>query len=157
MKKLTIIGAAFVAIAAFVVAAPAAGAKPVGMSQAEYQALMLRSQGLNDKYGVVSLSGKPAAMSAAEYRALMLRSEGLNQKYGITGHGSLTLERGNQQRFGIGNPLRGGDEVGPATSTDSNGVQWRTVGIGLGALLGFAALLGTAVFGVRHRGQLGTS
>jgi hypothetical protein len=184
MKKLAIIGTV-VAIAALgivgtAVAKPTASPAPSGMTPAEYHALIVRSEALNQKYGLgqkaeqANLRGQleeigawavpstskpnplvPAGMTAAEYRALLLRSEALNQKYGL-GIESLTLERGNKQRFGSGNPL-GNVEVAPSTSTDSTGVQWDTVGIGMGALLGFAALVGTALFSVRHRGHLGTS
>ena len=151
----------------------------IGMTKAEYRALLLRSEALNQKYGLgqtaeqANVRGKleeigawavpstskqkPAiGMTKAEYRALLLRSEALNQKYGL-GVESLTLERGDQQRFGSGNPLSNVDQVAPSTSTDSTGIEWNTVGIGMGALLGFAALVGTALFSVRHRGHLGTS
>ena len=56
---------------------------PQGMTAAEYQALMLRSEGLNQKSGLGPQSAVPQGMTAAEYRALMLRSEALNQKYGL--------------------------------------------------------------------------
>jgi hypothetical protein len=51
MKKLAIIGIVF---ASFVLSAATAQAKPTGTSQAEYRALTIRSEGLNQKYGVES-------------------------------------------------------------------------------------------------------
>ncbi len=184
MKKLATIGTV-VAIGVLGIVGTAV-AKPTamspaqsGMTPAEYHALIVRSEALNQKYGLgqkaeqANLRGKleeigawavpstskqkpVVGMTKAEYRALLLRSEALNQKYGL-GVESLTLERGNHQRFGSGNPLSNVDQVAPSTSTDSTGIQWNTVGIGMGALLGFAALIGTALFSVRHRGHLGTS
>jgi hypothetical protein len=49
MKKLAIIGIVFASVLLW---AATAQAKPTGMSQAEYRALMIRSEGLNQKYGV---------------------------------------------------------------------------------------------------------
>ncbi len=50
--------------------------RPPGMSQAEYQSLMLRSEALNEEYGLGPQSAAPQGMTAAN-RALMLRSEAL--------------------------------------------------------------------------------
>jgi hypothetical protein len=60
------------ALTALAGVAQAGTSRPPSMSEAEYRALLLRSEALNQKYGA------PAA-----YRALMLRSEALNQKYGL--------------------------------------------------------------------------
>jgi hypothetical protein len=49
MKKLAIVG---IVLSGVLMSASMAQAKPVGMSNAEYQALMIRSEGLNQKYGV---------------------------------------------------------------------------------------------------------
>jgi hypothetical protein len=49
MKKLAIVG---IVLSGVLMSAAIAQAKPVGMSNAEYQALMIRSEGLNQKYGV---------------------------------------------------------------------------------------------------------
>ena len=71
------------ALTALAGVAQAETSRPPGMSQAEYQALMLRSEALNQEYGLGPQSAMPQGMTAAEYRALMLRSEGLNQAYGL--------------------------------------------------------------------------
>ena len=76
MKKLAIIGMVF---AGLMLSSASAWAKPTGPTKAEYRALMLRSDGLNQKY---ELGQYATGMTKAEYRALMLRSEGMNQKYG---------------------------------------------------------------------------
>jgi hypothetical protein len=60
--------------------AQAANSRPAGMTKAEYRALMLRSEALNERYGLGSGTYKPAAMSWPEYRSLVLRSETLNRK-----------------------------------------------------------------------------
>src|SRR5215218_7881723 len=61
---------------------PAVSDKPATMSEAEYRALMLRSDALNEKYGLGDWAGRPATMSKAEFRALILRGRGLNERYG---------------------------------------------------------------------------
>jgi hypothetical protein len=68
------------ALAFLAASAQAANSRPAGMTKAEYRALMLRSQALNEKYGLGSGTYKPAAMSWPEYRSLVLRSETLNRK-----------------------------------------------------------------------------
>jgi hypothetical protein len=65
--------------------AQAASSKPAAMSNAEYRALMIRSQALNDRYGLGWPAPKPELMTAAEFRALMIRSQALNDKYGLGG------------------------------------------------------------------------
>jgi hypothetical protein len=49
MKKLAIVG---IVLSGVLMSAAIAQAKPVGMSNAEYRALMIRSEGLNQRYGV---------------------------------------------------------------------------------------------------------
>ena len=49
MYKLAIVG---IVLSGVLMSAAIAQAKPVGMSKAEYRALVIRSEGLNQKYGV---------------------------------------------------------------------------------------------------------
>jgi hypothetical protein len=65
--------------AGLMLSSASAWAQPTGPTKAEYRALMLRSDGLNQKY---ELGQYATGLTKAEYRALMLRSEGMNQKYG---------------------------------------------------------------------------
>ena len=88
------------------------------MSQAEYQALMLRSEALNQKYGLGPQSAVPQGMTAAEYRALMLRSETLNQEYGL----------GTQKAAAVTSQ--------PTNSTP--GFAWGAFGIGAAVMFGLA-------------------
>jgi len=188
MKKLAIIGIVF---AGLMVPATIAQAKPVGMSKAEYQALMIRSEGLNQKYGVgqssqqalireklqeigawavpstsvqTRVASKPVGMSKAAYRALMLRSAGLNQKYGVGQSSQQALIREKLQEIGawavpststqsgvVSKPLVSEKLAGlglPAPTTtavvsSSDGFDWNDAGIGAAFVLG-AMLLGAA-------------
>ena len=157
--------------ALLLLAGPAAAtSKPARMTKSEYRALMLRSQGLNELYGVkpfpaVSLeqgqnqrfaASQPTqklGMTKAEYDALMARSEGLDRKYGL-GIESLTLERGSTDRFSPGNPTK--DElVAFAPSETSNGFAWSAFIIGAAAALGLVLIAGGAVaHGRQGRGVL---
>jgi hypothetical protein len=114
--------------ALLLLAGPAsASSKPASMTKAEYRALMLRSQALNDKYG----GGQ--GMTKAEYRALMLRSTALNKKYHL---GAFAVSR-------------------PAVVASDDGFAWSAFVIGAAATLGLVLVVGGAVAGGRHgRGVL---
>jgi hypothetical protein len=107
--------------------AQAATSKPAGMSNAEYRALMFRSEALNEKYHLGTYSAVPQGMTAAAYRALVLRSEALNQRY----------------RLGA---------FAPATRvvTAAAGFSWSAFGIGAAAMLGLVLLASGALVGGRH-------
>jgi uncharacterized membrane protein YbhN (UPF0104 family) len=81
-----------------------AGSRPAGMSNAEYRALLVRSDALNRMNHLGKYSRTPAGMTAAEYRALRLRSEGLNRAYGLGGTARPSvIETGFEwSAFGIG-------------------------------------------------------
>jgi len=111
-----------------------AGSRPSGMSKAEYRALMLRSQALNERYGLgAAAAGKPAGMSWPEYRALVLRSEALNRKYGL-----------GSQAAGARPTLH------PATVVRDSGFVWGDFGLGAAAMLGLVLVTGGLVAGSRH-------
>jgi hypothetical protein len=99
--------------------AEAATSKPAGMSKAQYQALALRSEALNQHYRLGEWKGMPAGMTASEYRTLMIRSEALNKKYGL-GTSATAAART------------------PAGS--SEGFAFSAFGIGAGAMLGLVLL-----------------
>jgi hypothetical protein len=101
------------------------------MSKAEYRALTLRSQALNDKYGLGTSSAKPAGMTWPEYRALMLRSKALNEKYGLGGSHVTAPPR-------------------PAVTVASGGFAWGDFGLGAAAMLGLVLLAGGLVAGGRY-------
>ena len=173
MKKLAIIGTVIVAVAVPLVVAQGAGAKPTGMSPAQYHALIARQnqqqltleRGKDERFArgnPLRNQGSPAprGMTPAEYQALILRSEGMNQQYGVNPLDTLTLERPLGNRFNADNPAKANLLGYVSTPTESSAdFQWSDAGIGAGALLGLVALLGITLVGLRHRqhGHLGTS
>lgn len=123
---------AVAALAFFAGSVQAANSRPAGMTKAEYRALMLRSEALNERYGLGSGTYKPAAMSWPEYRALVLRSEALNRKYGLGGtHVVAASPR-------------------PAVTVAEGGFAWRDFGLGAAAMLGLVLVASGLVAGSRH-------
>jgi hypothetical protein len=112
------------AIAALLLLAGPASAlsKPAAMTKAEYRALMLRSQALNEKYGLGQ------GMTHAESRALMLRSDALNKTYHL---GAYALSQ-------------------PAVVKSGNGFAWSAFGIGAAAAVGLGLVAGGTVVGSRR-------
>ena len=156
MKKLALIGTAVVALAASLVVAQVAAAKPTGIPP-DYQALLLRSDAMNQLYGLGNY--KQLTLERGNHERFApgnpLRSKPVTPRYGV---GSLTLgvgtlERGIDERFAIDNPVRNElVDSTPSTST-ATGFQWDDAGIGAGALLGLIALIGTGFVAFRHRGH----
>ena len=121
--------AAVSALTALAGAAQAGTSRPPSMSQAEYRALMLRGEALNQKYGLGPERAVPEGMTGAQYRALMLRGEALNHEYGL----------GKQKAA-----------VVPSQPTNSTrGFAWGAFGIGAAVMFGVALLAGGFFF--RHR------
>ncbi len=121
--------AAVSALTALAGVAQAGESRPPSMSEAEYQALMLRSAALNQRYGLGPEGAASQGLTAAEYRALMLRSEMLNQGY----------RRRTQTAAAV--------TAQPTSPT--RGFAWRAFGIGAAVMFGLALLVGGFV--VRHR------
>jgi hypothetical protein len=117
------------ALTALAGVAQAGTSRSSSMSKAEYRALMLRSEALNQKYGLGQQRAVPQGMTAVEYRALMLRSEALNRKYGL----------GTQKAAAVTSQ--------PTNST--RGFAWGAFGIGAAVMFGLALLAGG--FFVRRR------
>jgi hypothetical protein len=111
-------------------AATSTTSKPAGMSEAEYRTLMLRSEALNQKYGLGDWKDVPAGMSAPQYRALKIRSEAVNKQYGL-GRGSAPVDA-------------------HASTGMSHGFAWGAFGIGAVAMLGLALLAAGVIGGRRH-------
>jgi hypothetical protein len=121
--------AAVSALTALAGVAQAGTSRAPSMSKAESRALMLRSEALNQKYGLGPQGAVRQGMSAAESRALMLRSEALNQRYGL----------GKQN----------GAAVASQSTNSTRGFAWGAFGIGAAVIFGLALLAGG--FFVRHR------
>ena len=138
MRKLPIIVIAVLGFATIAVAQ--AAAKPTGMSQPEYRALMLRSDGLNQLYGL----GVPVKGENYYARALPTASPVVN----------VPVKGENYYARGL--PTSTPTTFASASSTSTD-FQWGDAGIGAGALLGLMALVAAAFSLRRHRFHLGTS
>jgi hypothetical protein len=149
MKKLAIIGMVF---AGLMLSSASAWATPTGPTKAEYRALMLRSDGLNQKY---QLGQYATGMTKAEYRALILRSEGMNQKYGAYRYSKPSLVSDQLGEIGawavpstqqknttplVSEKLAGLDLQPAATSTSDGEFDWNDAGIGAALAFGFVVL-----------------
>ena len=121
--------AAVSALTALAGVAQAGTLRAPSMSKAESRALMLRSEAINQKYGLGPQRAVRQGMTAAESRALMLRSEALNQRYGL----------GKQY----------GAAVASEPTNSTRGFAWGAFGIGAAVIFGLALLAGG--FFVRHR------
>lgn len=140
IHRLTLMVAGVAVLMALAATAQAAQPRPVGMSKAEYRALLLRGEALNRMYGHDVKSDKPAGMTAAEYRALWLRSQALNKKYGL----------GSQNASSV---------VSVPPSSPS-AFAWSAFGIGAAAMLGFVLLTAGVLLGsraARHTSAVRTS
>jgi hypothetical protein len=128
------------ALTALAGVAQAAPSKPAGMSKAEYRALILRSEALNQRYGLGRQGAVPTGMTAAEYRALMRRSAALNRRYGPSA-GSAP-------------------QIASQSTASAQGFAWGTFGIGAAAMLGLVLLAGALLVGsrsARHAPRAGSS
>jgi hypothetical protein len=147
-----------------------AQAKPVGMSKAEHRALVIRSEGLNQKYGVGQKSqqaiireklGEIGAWAIPSTSTRSTQQAIIREKLGEIGAWAVpsTSTRSTQQAI-IREKL---GEIGawavPSTSTTStptpvvsndDGFDWNNAGIGGAFVLG-AMLLGVASLATRRR------
>jgi hypothetical protein len=121
MKKLAIIGMVF---AGLMLSSASAWATSTGMTKAEYRALMLRSEGLNQKYGLGQYSQQAiVAGKLGEIGAWAVPSP---QQ---TDSGPLVSEK-----------LAGLDLPPTTTTTSGEGFDWNDAGIGAALALGFVVL-----------------
>jgi hypothetical protein len=122
---------AVAALAFFAGSVQAANSRPAGITKAEYRALMLRSEALNEKYHLGIWANKPAAIGWENYRALVLRSKALNAKYGLGGAHVVA-------------------RTPPAVTVAENGFVWGDFAIGAAGMLGLV-LVATGVFATSRR------
>jgi hypothetical protein len=150
MKKLAIIGTVVVALATSLAVVQGSAAKSTGIPP-DYQALLLRSDGMNQLYGLGDY--KQLTLERGNHERFTpgnpLWQKPVKPNYGLA---SLSLERGIDERFAVDNPVRNELVSSPSTSTGTD-FQWSDAGIGAGALLGLMALIGTGVVAFRHRGH----
>lgn len=120
-KLMCALGLAFAALTAFPPAAPAGGSAASAVRAPESRALMIRSQELNRLYGSAESLMTPEAL-----RALRERGEAMNRFYRQAP-----------------SPVESG--------STSHGVDWTSVGISAGGMLGLMAVAAAALLGVRRR------
>ena len=120
------------ALTALAGVAQAGTSRPPSMSKAEYRLLLLRSEALNQKYGLGPQRAAPQSMTAAE--ALMLRSQALNKRYGLDTQKAAAV---------------------PSQPTNSTrGFAWGAFGIGAAVMFGLALLAGGFFVRRRHLATL---
>lgn len=114
--------------------AQAATSRPAGMSQAAYESLAIRSQALDDKYGLSGrvATSRPAGMSKAAYQSLVIRSQALDDKYG-PGRSQISRRAAPAQ----------------PTIVAQGGFVWTDFGIGAAAMLGAVLLAAGLIAGSR--------
>jgi len=116
---------------ALIAAAPGLGSAlgatpPTGMSAQEYEALVIRSQALNDLYGEPEVTSQYKAM----VRADRIRGEAMNR-----------LARSGVFVTAPAIPSDTAPAV-PGDTVAGDGFDWGDFAIGLGAMLGFVLLAG---------------
>jgi len=137
------IGAVLGTIVVLAAFAQPATSKPAGMSQPEYRALMIRSEGLNKLYGnaVTRLSPQQFKglyqaganrMAPQELAALVARSEALDRRYGL-------------------DPTSQPTTVVEQPTSSGNGFAWGDFGIGAAAMLGLVLLSAGLLAGTYFR------
>ena len=141
------------ALTALAGVAQAGTPRPTSMSEAEYRALVLRSEALDQKYGLGPQAVVPQGMTAAEYRALMLRSEALDQTYGVgpqralpqgrtaaEHRASMLRSKSLNETYGLDQKKAAAVPSQPTSST--RGFAWGAFGIGAAVMFGLALLAG---------------
>jgi len=143
------------ALTALAGVAQAGTSRPPSMSNAEYRALMLRSEARNQKYGLGTQRAVPQGMTAAEYRALRIRGHELNRLYGPAESlmtpaalRALTL-RGEAMHKTYGLDKQKAAAVTSQPTNSTRGFAWGAFGIGAAVMFGLALLAGG--FFVRRR------
>ena len=140
------------ALTALAGVAQAGVSQPPSMSEAEYASL-LRSEALNERYGLGSRATAPQGMTVAASRALTLRSEALNERYGVSSlkaasqgmtaaaSRALTLRsEALNERYGLGSRKAAAVPSQPTNST--RGFAWGAFGIGAATMVGLALVAG---------------
>jgi hypothetical protein len=142
-SRIAIVIVTLAAFVAFASSAQAASARPAAMTKAEYRALMLRSEALNERYGNAVTRLSPLEFTALwqagadrlepqELVAAVTRGEALNEAY---------------RRWKAQAAQR---SVVSESSAAAAGFDWSEAGIGAAAMLGLVLLTGGSIVAVRH-------
>jgi hypothetical protein len=120
MKKLAIIGMVF---AGLMLSSAGAWAQPTGMTKAEYRALMLRSEGLNQRYGLGQYS-----------------QQAINNKLGEIGAWAVSSPQQTNAKPLVSEKLAGLNLSPTTTNTSGDGFNWNDAAIGAALAFGFVVL-----------------
>jgi hypothetical protein len=120
MKKLAIIGMVF---AGLMLSSAGAWAQPTGMTKAEYRALMLRSEGMNQRYGLGQYS-----------------RQAINNKLGEIGAWAVSSPQQTNTKPLVSEKLAGLNLSPTTTNTSGDGFNWSDAGIGAALAFGFVVL-----------------
>ena len=121
MKKLAIIGMVF---AGLMLSSATALAQPAGMTKAEYRAVLIRSEALNQRYGLGQYSQQAIDNKLGEIGAWAAPS---SQQTDTT---PLVSEK--LSGLGVGEPT--------TTASSDRGFDWNDAGIGAALAFGFVVL-----------------
>jgi hypothetical protein len=147
MRKLAIVG---IVLSGVLMSAAIAQAKPVGMSKAEYRALVIRSEGLNQKYGVAQQSQQPLIIrqKLGEIGLWAVPSTSKVASKPLSGPSQRALIREKLGEIGLwAVPSKPTARV----TSSSDGFGWNNAGIGVGLIIGFVLLgLASVVTTRRH-------
>jgi opacity protein-like surface antigen len=132
MKKLAIIG---MVLAGLMLSSASAWAQPTGMTKAEYRALMLRSEGMNQRYGLGQYSQQAIVAN----------------KLGEIGAWAVPSTQQKNTTPLVSEKLAGLDLQPATTSTSGGGFDWNDAGIGAALAFGFVVLGVGSMLTVRHQ------
>jgi len=121
MKKLAIIG---MVLAGLMLSSAGAWAQPTGMTKAEYRAMLIRSEALNQRYGLAQYSQQAINNKLGEIGAWAVPSSQQTDTKPIASEKLSGL--------GVGEPT--------ATASSDNGFDWSDAGIGAALAFGFVVL-----------------
>ena len=129
MKKFAIIGMVF---AGLMLSSAGAWAQPTGMTKAEYRALMLRSEGMNQRYGLGQYS-----------------QQAINNKLGEIGAWAVSSPQQTTTKPLVSEKLAGLNLSPTTTTASGDGFDWNDAAIGAALAFGFVVLAVGSLLTVR--------
>jgi hypothetical protein len=135
MKKLAIIG---MVLAGLMLSSAGAWAQPSGMTKAEYRALMIRSEAMNQRYGLYEYA-QPGLLSNDHP---VNSRPSVNGKLGEIGAWAVPAKQQTQSKPLVSEKLSGLGVGEPTTTVASSGkgFDWNDAGIGAALAFGFVVL-----------------
>jgi hypothetical protein len=157
MKKLAIIGMVF---AGLMLSSASAWASPTGMTKAEYRALMLRSEGLNQKYGLYKYSQPAISAKLGEIGTWAVPSSPkqtvakptVSQQLGEIGAWAVPSPQQTDATPLVSEKLSGlGLPTTTTVASGGEGFDWNDAGIGAALAFGLVVLGVGSLLTVRHQ------